>query len=529
MLEVRGLRVRYRTPTGEVTAVAGVDFDIHPGEGVGLLGESGCGKTSLSLAVAGLLPASAVTSGGVHWRGRRLDTLPAAARRRFRGAEVGLVFQHPDRSLDPLQRVGGQIAQILRAHHRARGRQAQQQARQMLAEVGFADPAATARAYPHQLSGGQRQRVAIAQALVCRPALVIADEPTAGLDSVSRAHLLRLLLRLRQERRTALLVISHDPLVLAATSDRLLVMQEGRLIERGAASEVLHHPRQPQTRRLLSGLSGPRSSAREQRSITTERSRSPLLEALALTKIHPSRGRSERPAVDAVNLRLAAGDTLALVGRTGSGKTSLARCLALLDRPSAGQILLDGEEFHRLQRAARARIHHQVQLVPQHPASALNPLWRAAQAVAEPLFIHRRGNHQQRHHQALEWMAEVGLGAELAQRPVGRLSGGQRQRLVLARALAARPRLLILDEALSALDLPRRAQLAQLLDELRRKHHLALLWISHDLHTVSRLTERIAVLDQGRIVEQGTCREVLSAPAHPATQALIDALLEPPG
>jgi peptide/nickel transport system ATP-binding protein len=498
-LEVRDLSVQYRGDRGEwVPAVEEIGFAIGSGEAVGLLGESGCGKTTTALAIPGLLPANGrVVRGSVRLAGRELLGLSERQLQGIRGAGIGLVAQEPSLALNPVIRVGEQVAEVLRVHWRLPWRLCRKAAAQSLEEMEFADPGRIFASYPHQLSGGERQRVTIARALICRPPVVIADEPTASLDAAVAVEILALLRDLKERHRLALLIISHDPRVLAAIADRVVVMRAGRIVEQGSRAEVFRSPRHPYTESLLRSLAPPEGQTLD------ANSGEPLLEVRGLRKTYTSRrpfgARRAVAVLDGVDLTIGASARLALVGRSGSGKSTLIRCLALLEETDGGEIRLGGEDLTALSQRRRAAVRPGLQLVFQDPAAALNPRFSALDAVEEPMRLQKIKDRRQK---ALEMMEQVGLPPALASRPVPRLSGGQKRRLLLARALATRPRVLFLDEPFTGLDLPLQAQIASLLLALQAAHGFALVIVSHDLDVAASLAGEVAVLADGRIVER---------------------------
>jgi peptide/nickel transport system ATP-binding protein len=527
LLEVRDLAVSYRGADGRWTpAVEGVSFEIGPGEALGVLGESGCGKTSTALAIPGLLPANGrVVRGVVRLAGR--DLLPLSERRLegLRGAGLGLVAQEPSLALNPVIRVGEQVAEVLRVHRGLSWRLCREAAARGLAAMGFPDPGRIAASYSYQLSGGERQRVTLARALICEPPLLIADEPTASLDAPVAVEILALLRDLKARRKLALLLISHDPRVLAALADRVVVLRAGRVVEEGARDEVLRHPRHPYTAALLRSL--PSLPSLSSLSPPKEPGPAPLLEVRGLRKTYslrrPLGARRAVAALNGVDLALAPAARLALIGRSGSGKSTLARCLALLEEPDGGEIRLRGEDLESLPRRRRAAFRPELQLVFQDPAAALNPRFSALEAVEEPLRLKRAGDVRARRETALGLLAQVGLSPELASRPVPQLSGGQKRRLLLARALATRPRVLVLDEPFAGLDLPLQAQIAGLLRTLQEAHGFAMVLVSHDLDMAGALAAEVAVMDGGRIVERAAPAELLARPRQPASRELVAA------
>jgi peptide/nickel transport system ATP-binding protein len=521
-LEVRDLSVCYRGVHGEwAPVVEEIGFAIGPGEALGLLGESGCGKTTTALAIPGLLPANGrVVRGSVRLDGRELVGLSERQLEGVRGAGIGLVAQEPALALNPVIRVGEQVAEVVRVHRRLPWRRCREEAARALAEMGFADPGRIFASYPHQLSGGERQRVTIARALVCQPPVVIADEPTASLDTAVSVEILALLRDLVERHRLALLLISHDPRVLAAIAGRVVVMRAGRIVEQGPREEVFRQPRHPYTESLLRRLTPPTPTDG-----ADPGSGEPLLlDVRGLRKTYTLRRPfGAKRAVDAlagVDLAVGASARLALVGRSGSGKSTLVRCLALLEEPDGGEIRLGGQDLVALPRRQRAAVRPGLQLVFQDPAAALNPRFSALDAVEEPMRLQKMEDRRQR---ALELMEQVGLPPALASRPVPRLSGGQKRRLLLARALATRPRVLFLDEPFTGLDLPLQTQIAALLLDLQASYRFALVLVSHDLDLAGSLAGEVAVLDGGRIVERAAPADLLRRPRHPASRELVDA------
>jgi peptide/nickel transport system ATP-binding protein len=540
-LEVRDLSVQYcgvhRGVQGDwVPAVEEIGFSVAPGEALGLLGESGSGKTTIALAIPGLLPANGrAVRGSVRLAGRELTGLSERELAGVRGAGIGLVAQEPALALNPVIRVGEQVAELVRVHRRLPWRRCREEAAQALAEMGFAEPGRIFTSYPHQLSGGERQRVTIARALVCEPPVVIADEPTASLDAAVAVEILALLRVLKARRRLALLLISHDPRVLAAIADRIVVMRAGRIVEQGPREEIFRRPRHSYTESLLRCLTPPVPAPLPAGEAAEPDAGEPLLDVRGLRKTYafrrPAGARRTVVALAGVDLTLGASARLALAGRSGSGKSTLVRCLALLEEPDGGEIRLGGQDVAALPRRRRAAVRPALQLVFQDPSAALNPRFSALDAVEEPMRIQKDGGS--RRQRALELMEQVGLPPSLASRPVPRLSGGQKRRLLLARALATRPRVLFLDEPFTGLDLPLQAQIASLLLALQASHRFALVLVSHDLDVACAMAGEVAVLAGGRIVERATPEDLLRTPRHPASRELVDAArilqIETPG
>jgi peptide/nickel transport system ATP-binding protein len=535
LLRVSALSVDYDAAGGDVVrALSNLDLEIASGESVGVLGESGSGKSSLALALMQLLPKNArVVSGSLDYRGRNLTEFSPAELRAMRGAEVALISQEPALALNPVLSLGQQLADILRAHGKLTRQEVKARCHEILGQFGFADPERIMRAYPHELSGGQRQRVAIAQALICRPKLLIADEPLSALDVATQADILQLLQRLKRDLKLAMLFITHNAGALAAFADTIVIMREGEAVAHGTMAKL-----QASANEYVQGILFPEKSlANVSHSELAMDSAEPLVRIRGLSKRFVQRRMLSRKqfvvqSLDAIDLALPAGSTVALLGRSGSGKSTLARCLAGFETPDAGEILVNGKWAKKNKGGARrqrpssptvfTREWAEVQMIFQDAATSLNPRFTARQVVAEPLEIARWKSETERTARAMELMEEVGLDPDWAARLAGEFSGGQRQRLALARALAAEPRLLIMDEALSGLDMPLQAQMVRLLMELQARHGLTYLYISHDLSFISLFAQEVVVMDAGRIVER-TTPEKLGQSVHPATRELVRA------
>lgn len=518
LLQVEDLVVEYRTAAASTTAVDGITLTIGTGETVAVVGESGSGKSSLAHAVIGLLSDSgAVTAGSVTFAGERLDRLPARGWRRIRGAQIGLVPQDPAVSLNPVLRIGDQVAETLRIHGRADRRTAGAEAVRILTEAGIDRPALRARQFPQDLSGGQRQRVLIGIALACGPRLVIADEPTSALDVTVQRHILDHLAGRTAESGTAVLLITHDLGVAADRADRIVVMRHGRIVESGTAAEVFTEPRHEYTRRLLAAASGTGRTRRPERA----RAATPLLSARGLHKSFRVARGTTLAAVTDVSLTVDRGETLAIVGESGSGKSTTARIIARLEQPDRGTVEFDGTDIGGLRGARLREWRRRVQIVYQNPYASLNPKLTVGAIVAEPLRAFGIGDRSTRGDRVAELLQQVALPVSAAQRRPAELSGGQRQRVAIARALALRPDLVILDEPVSALDVSVQEQILSLLDALQSELSLSYLFVSHDLAVVRGMSDRVAVMREGRIVEMGRTAEIFEAPRHEFTRELL--------
>ena len=520
LLRTSALSVDYDAAGGDVVrALRNLDLEIAEGESVGVLGESGSGKSSLALALLHLLPRNArVVSGRVEYRGRSLTEFSANHLREMRGGEVALISQEPALALNPVLPLRRQLADVLLAHHKLDRDVVSSRCNEMLREVGFSDPERILRAYPHELSGGQRQRVAIAQALICRPRLLIADEPLSALDAATQAEILELLQRLKRDLRLAMLFITHNAGTLAALADNIIVMREGEVAARGSIGKLQSSPDE-----YVQGMLFPEKSlVGESRPSSSAADEGPLLEVRGLSKkFVQQRMLSRRKFVVlsliGIDLSLRQGSTVAVLGRSGSGKSTLARCLAGFETLDSGEILLRGKPEER-----KAGLRRPVQMIFQDAATSINPRFTARQVIAEPLEITKWKTDAERTVRALALMEEVGLDPEWAVRLAGEFSGGQRQRLALARALASEPELLIMDEALSGLDMPLQAQMVRLLIHLQSRHGLTYLYISHDLNFISLFAQEVIVMEAGRIVERTTPAK-LPGSTNPTTRELVEA------
>ena len=499
LLTVGGLSVR--SPAGP-NLVARMSFTLARGQRLGLAGPSGSGKSLAALAIAGLLPDELHADGSVRLEGREILFLGERERAKLRGRRIAMIFQEPMTALDPIRRIGAQVAAPMEIHGLHAPAERRERATELLAAVGLARHSVPPSLFPHQLSGGQRQRVMIAAALAAEPDILLADEPTTALDSVVQRHILDLLGRLAAERDLALMLISHDPAVLRHVCDGVIELQHGEIGGRPAPGKIADRP---QTLPVDA----------------TGRSDRPLLEAVGLQKRYRVPGSGSRLAVADVSVRIEAGESVGLIGSSGSGKSTLARMLVGLENPDRGEIRLDGRNP-----AAPDRRDHSVQLVFQDPYDSLDPRWKIGRVVAEPLAGEPLAAGE-RHRRVGEALREVDLPEDSVDRYPHMLSGGQRQRVAIARAIVARPRLLVLDEPVSALDQRVRGQIVELLDRLRRRHRFGLLVISHDLPVVAELCSRVLVMADGQIVERGPVAAILAAPVSDAARALKVAALGP--
>ncbi len=537
-LSIRGLSVALPAGAERALAVEVVDLDVARGDIVCLVGESGSGKSVIAQAVMGLLPAALPIAGGsIMVDGEDIARAPEGRLRALRGARMSMVFQEPMTALNPAMRCGDQVDEALAVHAALPGSERARRVQAALAEVGLSDPARIAASYPHQVSGGERQRVMIAMALVNAPALLVADEPTTALDVTTQAQVLALIRRLARERDAGVLLITHDFGVVADVADRVVVLQQGRVVEQGSRDAVLESPREAYTRMLLDAV--PRleppavaaaTAAATATATATAAAGTPVVAVRGLAKRWRSRGLTrwfargrDVAALDGVDLELARGEVLGLVGESGSGKSTLVRCIARLTAPSAGRIELDGADVTHLGAAALRPRRRALQVVFQDPYRSLDPRLTAGESIIEgPLNYGVTRDEALSRARAL--LAEVGLDAGALARYPHQFSGGQRQRLCIARALALEPDVLVADEPLSALDVSVQARVIELLRGIRARRGLAMLLVTHDLRVAAQLCDRIAVMQRGRIVETGICAEVFAHPRHPWTRALLEAV-----
>ncbi|MGW9114693.1 dipeptide ABC transporter ATP-binding protein [Microbacterium sp. NPDC055683] len=528
IVRVSGLRVGYGTSTHH--AVDDVDLEVAPGEIVSIVGESGSGKSTTVAALIGLLPEGARVHGGsIEVDGVDVVGLDEKALRRLLVGTVGYVPQDPTISLDPVQTVGSQIDEVFRLHGSVPRSAIRDASVAILRRVGIDRPEVRHGQYPHELSGGMRQRVLIGIALAGRPRLIVADEPTSGLDVTVQKTVLDELVALARDEGVAVVLVTHDLGVAHDRSQRIVVMQKGRIVEEGAAAGVFLSPAHPYTRRLIAAvptLAHPvlRPPARE------DPPAEPVLRAEGIRKtfrLSGARGARDLVAVDDISLAVGRGRTLGIVGESGSGKSTLARILAGLTEPTQGTVRLDGRDVAGAGRRERRELRRQVQYVYQNPFASLDPRFTVERVIAEPLTAFRVGDRATRRRRVAELLDLVALPSDVARRTPVALSGGQRQRVAIARALALEPRLLILDEPVSALDVSVQEQVLRLLVSVQEELGLTSVFISHDLAVVRLVSDEVLVVQGGRAVEAGRTQEIFDAPQHPYTRALLDAIPGP--
>ncbi|WP_430397151.1 ABC transporter ATP-binding protein [Ferrovibrio sp.] len=521
VLSIRNLAVALPKGGDRAHAVKGISLDVPPGEIVCLVGESGSGKSVTAFSVMGL-GALPVVGGEILLEGENLLAASKTRLRELRGSRMAMIFQEPMTALNPVHRVGEQVAEMLRQHGwKGHGVSIEERVLQLFQDVHLPDPERLAKAFPHQLSGGQRQRVMIAMALALEPALLIADEPTTALDVTTQAQILSLLKELQRKRGTGVLFITHDFGVVADIADRVVVMRHGEVVETGPTTQILRQPQHDYTKLLIDAV--PRLTPRAAQPLSGE----PVLRAEKLQKIYSDGGLFKAGrvvhAVNDVELALYRGQTLGIVGESGSGKSTAARCIARLIRPSGGKVTLDGTDIAQLSEGALHPFRRRIQVIFQDPYRSLNPRRMVGDSIIEgPLNY--GVSRAQALEKARELMRLVGLDAEALSRYPHQFSGGQRQRLCIARALAMEPEILVADEAVSALDVSVQAQVLELLESIRDRFKLAILFITHDLRVAARLCDRIAVMQRGRIVELADTATLFADPQHEYTRQLFAAL-----
>jgi peptide/nickel transport system ATP-binding protein len=584
LLTVQDLTVDFRSQRGHARAVAGISFAVGRGEVVAIVGESGSGKSVTSLALLGLLakPAAHIESGTARFESEKLgevDLLKLSEEQlqRVRGNDISMIFQEPMTSLNPVLTCGYQVVEALLLHTSLSKTEAAARTIELFTEAQLPRPAQIFKAYPHEISGGQKQRVMIAMAMACRPALLIADEPTTALDVTVQARILQLIRDLRREHGTAVLFITHDLGVVAEIADRILVMYRGQVVEQGTVLDIFTNPQHPYTRGLLAcrprlsigksrlpvvadfmvtdaagnlvaraaGLAPTvlkidsaqlRTNSDTSKTFPVEQNLrstpgNPLLQVENLRVYFPirkgffTRATDFVRAVDDVSFTINVGETVGLVGESGCGKTTLGRALLRLTEPTSGRILFEGTDLAALPAGELRHRRREFQLVFQDPYAALNPMLTVGEAILEPLRVHGvGGSRAEQKVRVRELLRTVGLSDDAEQRYPHEFSGGQRQRICIARALALRPKLIVCDESVSALDVSVQAQVLNLLNDLKRELGITYLFITHDLSVARFMSDRLLVMSQGRIVESGPATEVYAHPQHPYTQQLLAAI-----
>jgi ABC-type microcin C transport system duplicated ATPase subunit YejF len=525
ILEVKDLRVRFRTLDGMVEAVKGISLHVGAGETVAVVGESGSGKSQTMMAAMRLLASNGEASGTVDYRGRNLLTLQKSELNKIRGRRISMIFQEPMTSLDPLYTIGNQLIEPIRRHRGLNAAEAREKALDLLRLVRIPDPERRLKSYPHEMSGGQRQRVMIAMALANDPDILIADEPTTALDVTIQGEILTLLAELQQKLAMAIVFITHDLGIVRRLADRVYVMRAGEVVEHGETEAIFSAPRHEYTRMLLAAEPTGRKDPPP--------ANSPVLLEGRNVEVTFSIGGGFLAgeamilrAVDRISIRLRRQQTIGIVGESGSGKSTLGRALLRL-LPSEGVIRFDGKDISTASRREMRPLRRELQLVFQDPFGSLSPRMTVGQIVTEGLLVHEPGlSARQRDERAVEALREVGLDPDARNRYPHEFSGGQRQRVAIARAMILKPKVVVLDEPTSALDRSVQKQIVELLRQLQADHGLSYIFISHDLAVVRAMADYIIVMKQGRIVEEGPTEAIFDDPQDAYTQALMAAAID---
>ncbi len=537
VLQLDGVSVGFPSGSGRAATVRDVvhsaDLAVYAGETVAVVGESGSGKSTAVHAALGLLPPGGrVTGGTIRFDGRDITRLSEKEWEDVRGSGIGLVPQDPMTNLNPVWTVGKQVKEALRANNVVRGSGIHDRAVELLRQAGLDDAGDRVGQYPHQFSGGMRQRALIAIGLAARPKLLIADEPTSALDVTVAKRILDHLGELTRELGTSVLLITHDLGLAAERADRIVVMEQGRIVESGPALEVLRDPRHPYTRRLIAAAPSLAARRGDRVASTPTRADEECREMLVVRGLRREfTVRGDRPwrtdtftAVDGVDFTLRQGRTIGIVGESGSGKSTVANMALGLLEPTAGEVLFDGEPVHGRNRRGELALRRRIQPIFQNPYATLDPMRSVHAAIEEPLRIHGIGDRGSRAARVRELLDRVALPAEMARRYPGELSGGQRQRVAIARALALNPEVVVCDEAVSALDVIVQAQVLKLLAELQEDLDLAYLFITHDLAVVRQVADEVVVMERGRVVEHRPTDELFEDPREEYTRRLLDAI-----
>ncbi len=539
ILQIRDLTVEFYVEGEWHKAAIDMNYEVYPGEVLAIVGESGSGKTQSSMSLLGLLPPNGKLTGSAMLGDRELVGMKASQLQHVRGNEVAVIFQEPMTALNPVYTVGFQIVETLRTHLKMGPKAAKERAIELLTMVEMPQPETRFHSYPHQLSGGQRQRAMIAQALACDPRLLIADEPTTALDVTVQAEILKLMRDLRERIDSGVVLITHDMGVVADMADRILVMRNGVIVERGTAAEIFSSPQHPYTKQLLASVPHLGAAAQDQPVQVAEREPAPATDsgaagdapamvAQGLEITYPKRGRTPAfKAVQGVDLTIARGEVVGLVGESGSGKTTIGRSVVGLIPVSGGKLEVVGKDIVGAKPRDLKPLRNQVGIVFQDPGSSLNPRLPIGESIGEPLFLHHKLKGKQLATRVEELLDQVELPRFMRNRYPHELSGGQRQRVGIARSLSLQPKLLVADEPTSALDVSVQAKVLQLFQDLQREHGFACLFISHDLAVVEMLSDRIAVMNHGELVEVGPASQIVSNPQDPYTQRLIAAVPVP--
>ncbi|SDW08498.1 ABC transporter ATP-binding protein [Paenibacillus sp. PDC88] len=532
ILQVHNLQVSFRSQEREFDAVKGISFDVKKGETLGIVGESGSGKSVTARSIMRLLPSppSRMKDGEILFLGQNLAHKSEKEMESIRGRDIGMIFQDPMTSLNPTIRIGKQIAESLIKHRNMSKKEAKQEAIEMLKLVGIREVEARYNQYPHEFSGGMRQRAMIAIALACRPSLLIADEPTTALDVTIQAQILNVMKHMQEKFGTSIILITHDLGVVAGMCDRVVVMKDGEIVEKGTTAEIFEQADHPYTLKLLNAL--PRLDEKKKPKpapqIITPFRNEPLLEVNGLKQYFDLGKGNVIRAVDDISFYVKPGETLGVVGESGSGKSTTGRAILRLHEPTAGEVLYQGMPVNRLKAKEMKMMRRHMQMIFQDPYASLNPRFKIVDIIGEAMDVHGlSGSKEARKKRVEELLDMVGLDPAYADRYPHEFSGGQRQRIGIARALAVEPKFIVCDEPLSALDVSIQSQVVKLLEELQHKLGLTYLFIAHDLSMVKHISDRVAVMYAGKIVELAESEELYSNPQHEYTKSLLAAIPVP--
>ena len=538
ILTVRDLKIDFDTPDGTVRAVKGTSFDVAPGECLGIVGESGSGKSQSALAAMGLIADNGTVTGSIRFNGTEMIGAKTSTLRKIRGAQMSMIFQDPLTSLTPHLTVGAQMREVLSLHKGLKGEDATKRCVDWLEQVRIPEARRRLDQFPHELSGGMRQRVMVAIAMLCGPKLLLADEPTTALDVTVQAQVLDLMYDLKKDTGTGIVLITHDMGVVARMCDRVVVMKDGEIVEKGTSDDIFYQPQHEYTQMLLNAvprIDQPNREGRPQLGPRPDLSTEPLIRADNVKVQFPVNvggglfGRTKMlRAVDGVSFDLHAGETLGVVGESGCGKSTLARAVLRLVPASAGTVAWMGRDITQADRKEMNSLRDDLQIVFQDPLASLDPRMTIGQSIAEPLTVHEPGlSRAEREQRVKAFLPRVGLDPALINRYPHELSGGQNQRVGIARAMILRPKLLVCDEAVSALDVSVQSQVVDLLIELQKEFGLAMIFISHDLSVVREISHRVMVLYLGKVVELASRDVIYDDARHPYTKALISAVPTP--